>query len=284
MRSAKPGNHLNRKRTVAMLYQLCFSLSQRCDSLQKDNGIFLKFCHLTDEGIDTQRVLGTAVGSRSVKREIVNSAKNSSELLKEVVTEAIENEYLITLMIDDWTKVYTKRLPTDENTSVADNFCTIIIKVVKDIKTIPRTEVKTIHNPKGIDVESLSVFLFSQSSFEKLSQSYVSTLPELSALFFDPLMERQRLEAHDYHAATTVRSMQSFCDVHLLDFVKLPLKSRENYETALDLVLQSHLKEYLSKFVVLLPGDWPSQFYPRQIIYKACSSSVEGVPQILSVR
>ena len=49
--------------------------------IQKDNGIFLKFCHLTDEGIDTRRVLGTAVGSRSVKREIVNSAKNSSELL-----------------------------------------------------------------------------------------------------------------------------------------------------------------------------------------------------------
>lgn len=72
--------------------------------------------------------------------------------------------------------------------------------------------------------------------------------------------------------------MRSFCDVHLLDFVKLPLKSRENYETALDLVLQSHLKEYLSKFVVLLPRDWSPQFYPRQIIYKACSSSVEGVP------
>lgn len=70
------------------------------------------------------------------------------------MTEAIENEYLITLMIDDWTKVYTKRRPTDENTSIADNFCTIIIKVVKDIKAIPRTEVKTIHNPKGIDVES----------------------------------------------------------------------------------------------------------------------------------
>ena len=58
------------------------------------------------------------------------------------MTAAIENEHLITLMIDDWTKVYTKRRPTDENTSVADNFSTIIIKVVKDIKAIPRTEVK----------------------------------------------------------------------------------------------------------------------------------------------
>ena len=64
-----------------MLYQFCFSLSQRCDSLQKDNGIFLKFFYLTDEGIVTQRVLGTAVGSRSVKREIVNSAKKQLRVI-----------------------------------------------------------------------------------------------------------------------------------------------------------------------------------------------------------
>ena len=31
---------------------------------------FLKFCHLTDEGIDTKRILGTTVCSRSVKCEI----------------------------------------------------------------------------------------------------------------------------------------------------------------------------------------------------------------------
>ena len=103
-----------------MLYQFCFSLSQRCDSLQKDNGIFLKFCSLTDEGIDTQRVLGTAVGSRSVKREIVNSAKNSSELLQEVVKEATENEYLITLMIDDWTRV-SSGLVTQKNRKIGNS-------------------------------------------------------------------------------------------------------------------------------------------------------------------
>ena len=133
-------------------------------------------------------------------------------------------------------------------------------------------------------MESLSLFLFSQSSFENLSQSYVATLPELSALFFDPSMERQRLEANGYHAATTVRSMRSFCDVHLLDFVKLPLKSRENYETALDLVLQSHLKEYLSKFVVLLPGTGPHNFIPVKLYTRLVVQVWRVYPQILSVR
>ena len=169
----------------------------------------------------TQRMLGTTVCSRSVKREISHFSKNSSNLFNDVVKDAIENNYLVTLMIDDWTKVYTKRRPTNETTSVGDNFCTIIIKVAKDISAIPRTELDTIHNPVGIDVESLTSFLFSDSFFEKMSYSFVSTSPVVSVLFFDQLMERRRLEAHDYHAATIVRSMRSFSDVHLLDFVKL---------------------------------------------------------------
>lgn len=115
-----------------------------------------------------------------------------------------------------------------------------------------------------------------------MSHSFVSTLPELSFLFFDPLMERHRLEAHDYYAATTVRSIRSFGDVHLLDFVKLPLKSVENYETALGLVLQSHLKEYLSKFIVLFPGDWPSQFFAVKLYIGHAVLVGRVCPQILS--
>ena len=72
---SKDRHELKKKRTVALIYQLCFGLSQRCDCLQKDNGLYLKFCHLTDEGIDTQQVLGTAVCSRSVKREIAEFSK-----------------------------------------------------------------------------------------------------------------------------------------------------------------------------------------------------------------
>ena len=155
-----------------MLYQFCFSLSQRCDSLQKDNGIFLKFCHLTDEGIDTQRVLGTAVGSRSVKREIVNSAKNSSELLQEVVKEAIENEYLLTLMIDDWTKVYTKRRPTDVSSSVADNFCTIISRLSKTSRPFHGPRLKPFTTPREL-MWKVYLFFFFHSPLLKTFLSHM---------------------------------------------------------------------------------------------------------------
>ena len=84
---------------------------------------------------------------------------------------------------------------------------------------------------------------------------FVSTGPELSVLIFDPLLERHRLESHDYHASTAVRRMRSFSDAHLFDFVNLLLKCRNNHKTALWLVSQSHLKEYLPRFVVLMSGD-----------------------------
>ena len=66
--------------------------------------------------------------------------------------------------------------------------------------------------------------------------------------------------------------------MHLIDFVKLPLKCRDNYENALALVLRSHPKEYLSRLEVVMPGDWPSQFFPRQIVYRACNLVRKGNP------
>ena len=94
--------------------------------------------------------------------------------------------------------------------------------------------------------------------FEKVSSSFVLTLPEFCLRSING-QAYCRLEAYDYHASATVRSMLSFSD-HLLDFLKLSLKSRENYEIAIGLVLQSYLKKYLSRFLVLLPGNWPLQF------------------------
>ena len=48
-------NLLNRKRTVVILYQLCFGYSQKCNFFQEDNGLFLSFCNLSQCGSETQR-------------------------------------------------------------------------------------------------------------------------------------------------------------------------------------------------------------------------------------
>ena len=40
-----------------------------------------------------------------------------------------------------------------------------------------------------------------------------------------------------------------------------------DFEAAYDIVLSTGLAKYMQKFVLLQPGDWPCQFYCRQIIY-----------------
>ena len=50
---------------------------------------------------------------------------------------------------------------------------------------------------------------------------------------------------------------------------------------ALKRVLQlNRFNEYLSKFVVLFPGDYPSQFYPRQIIYEILCKYIANITNI----
>ena len=74
---------------------------------------------------------------------------------------------------------------------------------------------------------------------------------------------------YNYGASTDVGSMQKFKNVYLIDFFIHALKSKDDYMEALNRVLNlDKMKEYLSKFVVLFPGDHPSQFFPRQIVYE----------------
>ena len=50
---------LNKKRTVVMLYQLCCSLSQKCNWYQCDHAVFLKDCHLNQQGLSAERLVGS---------------------------------------------------------------------------------------------------------------------------------------------------------------------------------------------------------------------------------
>ena len=73
--------------------------------------------------------------------------------------------------------------------------------------------------------------------------------------------------------------MRKFRNVYLVDLFMHSLKLQHDYMEALERVLKlDKLKEYLSKFVVVFPGDHPSQFFPRQIVYEILNSNTP-VPQ-----
>ena len=53
----------------------------------------------------------------------------------------------------------------------------------------------------------------------------------------------------------------------LVDCVQLSLKSYDDFSSAIQILLGSGLSLYLEQFVVPIIGDWPCQFYSRQIVY-----------------
>ena len=58
--------------------------------------------------------------------------------------------------------------------------------------------------------------------------------------------------------------------MHLIEFKEQQLKSKGDFGAALGLVEDIKFKEYMSKYALTVPGDWPAQFYARQNVYSAC--------------
>ena len=272
-RHTEDRNLLNRKRTVVILYQLCFGYSQKCNFFQEDNGLFLSFCNLSQCGIETQRQLGTSVSSKVISRNRAAIARENTSQVNDAIQEAIDKKFTILLMIDDYHNIHTIRRPQDQGTSKVDHMCTIIIKIVKEVPAIPFSSVNLVHNPYGIDIDLLVNKLCSVQFFSQVCTfSFASSMPEFTSVAFDPVMGRHQIEPHDYQGASSC-SLRSFKDVYLIDFVKLDLKSKQNYEDAFNIVLDTNMREYLSKFIVLMPADWPGQFFPRQIVYQKASQA-----------
>lgn len=216
--------------------------------------------------------MGTSVSSKVISRNRAAIAKQNFQVCNDAIQEAINKEFTILLMIDDYHNIHTIRRPQEEKRVYkVDHMCTIIIKIVKEVPAIPFSSVNLFHNPCGIDADLLVNKLCSIQFFSQIcTSSFSSSMPEFTSFSFDPVMGRHQMESHDYQGASSLRS---FIDVYLIDFVKLPLKSKKNYEDAFEIVLNTNMREYLSKFVVLMPADWPGQYFPRQIVYQKVSQA-----------
>ena len=58
-------------------------------------------------------------------------------------------------------------------------------------------------------------------------------------------------------------------DCRLIDEIELSLKSFEDFHHAASHAVQTGLGEYLQNFICPQPGDWPAQFFMRQLQYNA---------------
>ena len=268
---------LNKKVAVNTIYTLCFGLSQKCNFLQKDLAIYMLRNNANQETLDTTRQLGATCSYRTAGNNMQHGASNYRERVNKLIKEATDNKWLITCIIDDYTSVHSKRRPTDCSTSKAASMCTIVIRIFPTIPAIERpADLQKVHEKGGLSLKTLQDLITSSTTMDLLSSAYVEKMPDwMKTKFFDPEMERERLNAHQYSVSDNVRKLRKMDNLHLLSFKELKLKSKEGYEIALDMILNTQLKEYMKKFLLLCPGDWPTQFYTRKIVYEHLKNGCE---------
>ena len=184
---------------------------------------------------------------------------------------ATRNGWLAICVIDDYTTIHAKRRPTEFSTSKVSSMCTIICRIFPEINAIPLTGLQYLQNPSGVDVRVLQNELSSEQTMHNLAMTYCDRMPEwFGTQFFSPEAERHRLYAHMYRESDNVRKMRCLDNVHLVDFVNLPLKSTTDFETALEILRRTSMGEYMSKYALPIPGDWPAQFHVRKAVYSKC--------------
>ena len=59
----------------------------------------------------------------------------------------------------------------------------------------------------------------------------------------------------------------------------MPLKSYEDILVAFNQMLSNGLEIYLQKFVAPFMGDWPTQFFMRQLVYNVAEVSLPAICQ-----
>lgn len=103
----------NEKRTVAIIYKLCYGLSQVCNWLQTDYALFLKDSNLNQRGLEAQREMGNSCCRRRVNILHAELAESNTNKMGELISEAIKEQWQLVLIIDD----YTSQQTTSKNRS-----------------------------------------------------------------------------------------------------------------------------------------------------------------------
>ena len=78
---------------------------------------------------------------------------------------------------------------------------------------------------------------------------------------------RQRLETHQYKESDNVRQMRQLDNLYLVDFQECRLKNVDDYRRALGYLFTNRITEYASNYALFVLGDWPTQYYLRQLVY-----------------
>ena len=271
---------LNEKKAVTIIYMMMFGQSQKANWFQKVISNMAVGKGISEGGLSVRNKSGIAVSKSTQRREFLKVANSHESVVQDFIADAINKKALLALMIDDFTNKHTKKRPADQATSSARSMATIIIKRFSDGSAVSIDE--QIINPDGISQDML--LQLTAKLLPSLSTTFASSMPFwIRTAFFDPEMERSRVKVHDYQQHQTgVQAMRKMDGCKLIDELELPLKGFNDFYKAAHHAVSKGLSLYLSKFICPQPGDWPAQFYMRQVQLHA-KESIGCVPLHIQV-
>ena len=241
--------------------------------LQVDNSVLLQSCSTRQAGLETQRSVGSGCHPQTIRRVRRRLVADFGKSLSQVIKMASDQGQQIVLVIDDFHIMKDAHRPTES--PYMRSMCTAIVKIFPSVPAVRRQVDQDVHNPIGVSTQSCVDMIASDMNMIEFAKTYAESMPQwLAAVFFDPDMRRHRLETHKYAESDNVRKMRCMEDVHLLYFAEMRLKSKADFAAAIDRAPENEdLQEYCSRYVVLQPGDYPAQFFSRQVVYERLSTA-----------
>ena len=99
---------LNRKQIVAVWYQLCYGLRQRCNWFECDHAVFLKDCRLNQQSLSAEHLIGSSCNRQKAKEIFHNLSSCNTRSINELVSGAILHKLqLVQPMIYDYIHYYS---------------------------------------------------------------------------------------------------------------------------------------------------------------------------------
>ncbi len=83
--------------------------------MQVDYAMYLNSNNINQEGMDTEFQLGNTCSRKTTKLKINKLSSDHHNHLEKIFSEATKNEWLLVLIIDDFTKIHTNSAQTINN-------------------------------------------------------------------------------------------------------------------------------------------------------------------------
>ena len=105
--------------------------------------------------MDTEYQLGNTCCRKTTNIKLNKLSNDHHHNLQAFYSEAIKNEWLLVLIIDDFTKIHTNRRPNQQQLSNCISMCTIVIKAFKSLKAIKLPKnIFMVHYPKDVNIQA----------------------------------------------------------------------------------------------------------------------------------